>query len=120
MKEPLKIFQALSDESRVRLLFALRHREWCVCQLIALLELAPSTVSKHLSLLRDAGLINARKEGRWVYYRLAEQTALPLFGSEAAPLFQRLERNARIKADDRKLKRIGREGVEALCRRLAS
>lgn len=74
MQQVTSIAQALSDESRVRALLALREGELCVCQLIALLGLAPSTVSKHMSVLMAAGLIARRKEGRWHYYRLARST----------------------------------------------
>jgi DNA-binding transcriptional ArsR family regulator len=61
--------RALADPSRVTALSALAGRELCVCQLTELLALAPSTVSKHLAVLRQAGLVTSRKDGRWVYYR---------------------------------------------------
>ena len=67
----MNITKALADENRVRILMALNGRdELCVCQLIDMLQLAPSTVSKHLFILRNARLILGRKEGRWMYYRL--------------------------------------------------
>jgi len=59
MREVMDVLKALADENRARLLFALRGGELCVCQLIALLDLAPSTVSKHLTILRAARLISA-------------------------------------------------------------
>ena len=118
MRAAGRLFAALSDENRLRLVFALRHGELCVCQLVALLELAPSTVSKHLSVLRDAGLVEARKEGRWVYYRLAARADFPILGKRAPGIFQALETSSRIAADDRKLARIRREDPEELCRRL--
>lgn len=67
----INICRALSDENRVRILMALRGRRLCVCQITAFLDLAPSTTSKHLSILRQARLIEGSKDGRWVYYRLA-------------------------------------------------
>jgi ArsR family transcriptional regulator len=67
----MSITRALSDENRVRILMALRGREFCVCQITAFLDLSPSTTSKHLSVLKQARLIEAKKEGKWVYYRLA-------------------------------------------------
>ena len=71
MQNFMNITKALSDENRVRILLALNGRaEVCVCRLIELLQLAPSTVSKHLFILRNARLIDGRKEGRWMYYRL--------------------------------------------------
>jgi ArsR family transcriptional regulator len=61
---------ALSDTNRLRALLALRNGELCVCKITELLRLAPSTVSKHMSILRDTGLVESRKQGRWIYYRL--------------------------------------------------
>ncbi len=71
----LNIARALSDENRLRILMALRRRDMCVCQITAFLDLAPSTTSKHLSILRQSRLIESRKKGRWVHYRLAGTSA---------------------------------------------
>ena len=70
MKDFLNITKALADENRLRMLLALQNGELCVCQITELMGLATSTVSKHLSVLYQAGLLNARKEGRWMYYSL--------------------------------------------------
>ena len=118
MKQALRVFGALSDESRLRMVYALRRGELCVCQLIDLMGLSPSTVSKHLSILRDAGLLDSRKKGRWVYYRLADQAILPMMGEKAAPIFRSLEKTPTVKADDKHLKQICGENIESLCRRL--
>jgi len=67
--------KALADEGRVRILAALDGQELCVCELIELLELAPSTVSKHLSMLKQARLVECRRNGRWSYYRVAGDDA---------------------------------------------
>ncbi len=76
MRSTLRITKALSDIQRLRILMMLRTGELCVCQIIAVLGLAPSTVSKHLSLLRAAGLVDSRKDGRWAYFRLPQGEAL--------------------------------------------
>jgi ArsR family transcriptional regulator, arsenate/arsenite/antimonite-responsive transcriptional repressor len=60
---------ALADPSRVRALLALRDRELCVCQIVELLGLSTSTVSRHLGQLRRAGLVVIRRDGRWTWYR---------------------------------------------------
>jgi ArsR family transcriptional regulator len=73
----VEVAKALADEGRVRILLALRGRELCVCEITELLELAPSTVSKHMSILRHANLVVGRKDGRWVYYRLATAEKTP-------------------------------------------
>ena len=69
--------RAVADPNRIRILTMLKGGELCVCQITAVLELAAATVSKHLSLLRMAGLVRQRKDGRWIYYRLAEHGANP-------------------------------------------
>jgi ArsR family transcriptional regulator, arsenate/arsenite/antimonite-responsive transcriptional repressor len=71
MRDVVTIAKALSDENRVRILAILEGRDLCVCQVIELLGLAPSTVSTHLSILKHARLIDGRKHGPWMYYRLA-------------------------------------------------
>ena len=76
MRSTLRITKALSDIQRLRILLMLRAGELCVCQIIAVLGLAPSTVSKHLSILSAADLVDSRKEGRWAYYRLPQGEAL--------------------------------------------
>jgi len=73
MQDTLSITKALADSNRMRVLAVLmRHEELCVCQLTALLELATATVSRHMSILHDARLVESRKQGRWVYYRLSD------------------------------------------------
>jgi DNA-binding transcriptional ArsR family regulator len=70
MQNILKITKAASDETRLRILKLLTKGELCVCHITAGLKLAPSTVSKHLSILEAAGLIETRKLGRWVHCKL--------------------------------------------------
>jgi DNA-binding transcriptional ArsR family regulator len=75
MRAFMAITKALSDQNRVSIVLALEGRELCVCQIIQFLGLAPSTVSKHLAILKQARLIEDRKDGRWMYYRLADEDA---------------------------------------------
>lgn len=65
-----RVFQALSDETRLRILDRLRYGERCVCDLTDSLDAAQSRLSFHLKTLKEAGLVHDRKEGRWVYYRI--------------------------------------------------
>ena len=118
MQDIMDMLKALADEKRIRILYALKGGELCVCQLIALLELAPSTVSKHLTILRSARLVDSRKEGRWMYYRLSKELRPPSAGKVLAGLFRDMEEAANIVADRKRLKRICEEGLSALCRRL--
>ena len=78
MQQFLAMAKALGDESRVRALLALRDGELCLCQIIDLLELAPSTVSKHMDVLYQARLVERHKEGRWHYFRLSNHQTLPM------------------------------------------
>jgi DNA-binding transcriptional ArsR family regulator len=77
VKSFITITKALSDAHRVSAIRYLCEGELCLCQLIEMLELAPSTVSKHMSILYQAGLVETRKQGRWIYYRLPDEQAEP-------------------------------------------
>jgi DNA-binding transcriptional ArsR family regulator len=68
------VMKAVADPTRVRILKMLEGGELCVCQIIAVLALSPSTISKHLFLLKSAGLVNDRKEKKWVHYSLDRES----------------------------------------------
>jgi len=120
MERLLPITKALADGNRVRILMALRGGELCVCQLIALLGLAPSTVSKHVSILRRAGLVESRKEGRWIFCRLAgggADTEAPIVVVEAMNwMASHLDGDPQIEADVERLKGILKTDRDELCR----
>jgi DNA-binding transcriptional ArsR family regulator len=78
MTEFIAVTRALADENRARAVMALTDGELCLCQLIELLGISPSTTSKHMSILYQAGLVRRRKEGRWHYYKLAGRDASPV------------------------------------------
>jgi ArsR family transcriptional regulator, arsenate/arsenite/antimonite-responsive transcriptional repressor len=113
----MAVTRALSDPSRVRMLLALRRRELCVCQITELFGLAPSTVSKHLSILHHAGLIQSRKSERWVYYRLPDGDA-PVVVREALDWVKKsLGRSGQAIADAKKLSRVLKTDLAEICRR---
>ena len=117
VRDFIRITKALADPSRVRTLLALRRRELCVCQIVELLQLAPSTISKHLSLLNHAGLILPRKTERWVYYRLPGREA-PVVVREALDwIHQSLAKSPVAAADAKRLKEILILKPAALCQR---
>lgn len=66
----IELFHALSDETRLEIIELLRRGERCVCELTETLEAAQSRLSFHLRVLKEAGLVRDRKDGRWVYYEL--------------------------------------------------
>ena len=74
MRSFVKIMKALADPSRVKILKMLEGGEMCVCELRAAIGLAQPTVSKHLKVLEEAGLVAGRKDGLWVNYRLAPES----------------------------------------------
>ena len=111
--------KALSDETRLRMFTAMEDREWCVCQLIELTGLAPSTVSKHLSVLHQAGLVERRKTGRWKYYKRSGMEDFPIIGKICALVFQSLENDANVQAAKNRLAEIGGMNMEELCRKIA-
>jgi ArsR family transcriptional regulator len=73
MKAVARTFKALADETRLRILVLLLDGELCVCELIAALELPQSTISRHLAYLKNAGWLEDRRHGVWMYYRLNHQ-----------------------------------------------
>jgi len=81
--EFVNIVKAISDDNRLRAIMALQTGELCVCQIVELLQLAHSTVSKHMSILKQAGLVESSKKGRWVYYRLPDIGEAPVLCRQA-------------------------------------
>lgn len=72
MDRDLSVFKACSDETRLRILFLLAQRELCVCELEAVLEMPQGKISRHLAVLKHAGLVSNRRDGTWIYYSLRE------------------------------------------------
>ena len=116
MKDLLAITKALSDSSRTRAVMALSAGELCVCQLLELLELAPSTVSKHMAVLHQAGLVETRKDGRWVYYRLPGKPE-PLIRDALKWLTASLKADPQTLADAKRLKAVKTTDKDKLCAR---
>ena len=117
MRDFMAITKALSDPNRVRILLALRGGELCVCQITELFGFAPSTVSKHLSILHHAGLVWSRKSERWVYYRLPDKSAPVAVREALAWVHQSLTKTDEAMADAKKLKQILQTDLAVICRR---
>ena len=115
MREFLAITKALSDESRVRALMFLTRGELCVCQIVEMLQLAPSTVSKHMAILHQARLVDSRKQGRWIHYRLADETAPPCAQQALAWLRECLRKDPTIRQDAKDSRRIRKMNRSELC-----
>lgn len=111
----MAITKALADENRVRMLLCLRKQELCLCQIIELVGLAPSTVSKHMSILRQARLVEGRKEGRWQYYRLAGPNASPAVRQAIEWVRKSLADDPQAVDDAKHLERILKLDPQKLC-----
>lgn len=106
MKKILSITRALGDENRLRALTMLQSGELCVCRIIEMLQLAPSTVSKHMSILKQAGLVETRRNGKWTYYRLADVVDGSPETEIIAWLLRQLKDDRKIIADAARLAEI--------------
>lgn len=117
MREFMAVTKALADETRVRMLLALRDGELCVCQITELFGLAASTISKHLSILYQAGLVDSRKDGRWIYYSLPAKGA-PAPAREAIRwVAKSVAEDSRTVEDAARLKKILAMDPVELCKR---
>ena len=103
----LTMTKALTDENRIRILMALRGRELCVCQITGFLDLSPSTTSKHLSILRQARLIDSRKNGKWVYYSLMDKSIPTAPVQETLRILQNsLKDDPMVREDEERIRQI--------------
>lgn len=75
MNFEVEVFKALGDSNRLRIVCMLTVRELCVCEINAVLNISMSTISSHLKVLRNAGIVTSRKDGRWIIYRLDKSDA---------------------------------------------
>ena len=106
MVDYLNIFKALGDENRLRILLMLRQRPLCVCEMHEVLNIALSTLSAHLKLMKHTGLIVDEKDGRWVIYSLSHNTYLSqLLGT----LEKELKSDRTIESDRIVISQITRE-----------
>jgi ArsR family transcriptional regulator, arsenate/arsenite/antimonite-responsive transcriptional repressor len=108
MRDLIKIFKALSDSNRIRILKMLQIRPLCVCEITAVLNLATSTVSKHLSILREVDLIYDIKEGKWVNYYFNKKSN-DLYIKDILPLLKEwLPQDSLVKEDMLKVSKVDR------------
>ncbi|GAB4346155.1 MAG: metalloregulator ArsR/SmtB family transcription factor [Desulfobulbaceae bacterium] len=114
MEQEVRFFKALAEPVRLRILALLLHGERCVCELMDVLDMPQSTVSRHLAYLRNAGLIVGRRNGVWMYYRLAEPGA-PLLEDLFALLETHLPKMGRIETDLQTLARQKAAGGSGRC-----
>ncbi|MGB3944222.1 MAG: metalloregulator ArsR/SmtB family transcription factor [Methanothrix sp.] len=74
----VEVLKAVADPSRLRIIKLLKEGELCVCEIMAALDRRQSSTSHHLSVLKDAGLVRERKDGKWSYYRIADGAVIDM------------------------------------------
>jgi ArsR family transcriptional regulator, arsenate/arsenite/antimonite-responsive transcriptional repressor len=115
MREFELAVKAVSDPTRTRILKLLEGGGLCVCQVQAVLGLAPSTVSKHLTVLKHAGLVEDRRDGKWIEYGLARDSHNPHAKRVLALLEGDLDRDPAVLADRKRLREIKAIPLAELC-----
>ena len=111
MREFVKVMKALSDPNRIRIIKMLQHKVMCVCEMQAALQIAQPSVSKHLKILEDAGMVTFHKDGIWVNYQLADGSASPYAASLLGNLRHWLEDDLEIAEIVAQLPSICRENL---------
>ena len=116
MRDFAKLFKALSDETRIRILKVILERECCVCEVMQALDISQSRASRNLGMLEDAGFVRSRRDGLWIVYSVDEQK----MNSYTAPLIGLLRNslvNEEIILQDReRLSQAVRVGPKAIHR----
>jgi len=116
MNDVVKIFKALSDPTRLRIMLLLRQRELCVCELMYILTMEQSRVSHHMRVLRDGGIAETVRDGRWIIYRVPEAVKGFLDGLFSGTLRERIELSREASEDGRKLESCIQENIRGcLC-----
>ena len=113
LKEVVKIFKALSDPARLRIMLLLWRRELCVCELMFILGMEQSRISHHMRILREAGIAEGFRERQWIIYRIPERAHILLGSFFAGALLEQTEHSREASADIKKLDRCIRENMRA-------
>jgi len=111
VEEKTKIFKALSDPNRLRILKMLQTKSLCVCEITDVLRLATSTVSKHLSILKSTGFIIETKDGKWVNYLINPHPSDARISSVLSTLDFWISDDQLIISDKQKVQKVNRNEV---------
>ena len=109
MRELVKVFKALGDRNRLRIFKMLQHKKMCVCELAAALEITQPSVSRHLSLMKDAGLVVDSRNGPWIDYELCEKKVNQYAHVIQPHLKDWINDDTDVQKDIKKLKLLRRE-----------
>ena len=118
MRDMLQVFKALSDETRLRILHLLQEQELCVCELVDILKMEQSRISHQLQILKNARLVNDRREGKWIVYSLNTRDD-DSFNREVFRLLKTvLDKGEVVEEDEKRLKLCLKSGVRERCQTL--
>lgn len=106
-----KIFKALSDKNRLRILKMLQKKSLCVCEITSILKLATSTVSKHLSILTEAGLIVSTRDKKWINYKINPEPEDNIISATLLFVHLQLEDDELIKKDRKEIACVDRNVI---------
>ncbi len=116
MVDSIRLLHTLADSTRLRLLRLLQQQELCVCELVDTLRMPQYAVSRHLRSLRALGLVEARRDGRWMHYRLGSRATGPRLARELlAALARHLDGTGQGQRDDRNLRQRMAQGRTGRC-----
>jgi ArsR family transcriptional regulator len=111
LKQITRVLKALSDENRIRMICLIWSRkDLCVCEITEIIGLAQPTISSHLKILENAGLIESYKNGLWVNYNISQDLD-PFRSGLIVPLYKKLKKDKKIKSDLERIKNIDREMI---------
>ncbi len=116
MRETIKAFKALSDETRLRVLSLILERECCVCEVMQALEISQSKASRHLGALYDAGFLKLRKEGLWSLYSLDNEGVEGYLKQLVEAVREAMKANKIALLDKERLKTANRVGARCVSR----
>ena len=118
MDDCLRIMNAVSDRNRLRLLKLLEGRELCVCRIRPVIGGPASGVSRNLNLLKKAGLLASRREGKWIHYRQNFEGADPAARQVLGLVAGWLNEDPQIRKDRKEMERVLRMSLDVVCRTL--
>ena len=110
-RDEVRVFKALSDPNRIRILKMMLERELCLCEVREVLNLSNSTVSKHLSILRDAGLVLDSKNGKWVNFRINDKADQHLVRSAIRMVETSFGDDETVRSDLKKVRSVDRNKI---------
>jgi ArsR family transcriptional regulator len=116
MEDVIKVLKALCDETRLRMLMLIEQEELCVCEVMQILGMRQSRVSRHLNILRDAGLAKARRQGTWMFYHSAANESSDHHAQVVDVLKKWMENDETVRRDLARLKEcIADRGMDGHC-----